>query len=125
MRRVLLPLIACTLLAACGSDDGGGGGGAPAGVQTTGGGGSGQQVAMVDLKFQPETVRVNVGETVTWVNQDNVPHNAVNQREGREPKSELFNEGGTYSWTPTEPGTVDYVCTIHPGMEGRIEVGEG
>ena len=121
MRRLIVPVLACSaLLGACGSDDDATG--TPEGVPASGGGAGGQQVDMVDIKFQPERIKVNVGQTVTWVNKDNVPHNVVNKREGRQPKSELFNEGGKYSWTPTEPGRVEYVCTIHPGMEGTVDV---
>ena len=119
MRRTLLPLLASTvLLAACGSDDESGG------SQSTpaSSGAAPGQVDMVDLKFEPKSISVAVGDTVTWTNKENVPHNVVNKQDGEQPKSELFNEGGTYSWTPTEPGTIEYVCTIHPGMEGTVEV---
>ena len=120
MRRPTLALLSATaLLTACGSDDSGS---APTGVDRSGGGGSGQQVDMVDLQFQPKTIKVNVGQTVTWVNKDSAPHNVVNKTEGEEPKSELFNEGGKYTWTPTEAGRMSYVCTIHPGMEGTVDV---
>ena len=124
MRRLIVPVLACSaLLAACGSDDDATG--TPDGVTQSGGGGGGQQVDMVDLKFEPETISVAVGDTVTWTNKENVPHNVVNKQDGEEPKSELFNEGGTYSFTPTEAGTIEYVCTIHPGMEGTLEVTGG
>lgn len=33
-----------------------------------------------------------------------------------------MNEGGTFEVTFDEPGTVEYVCTIHPGMAGTITV---
>ncbi len=122
MRRLLLPVLASTvLLAACGSDsdseatpDAAPSSGAAAG-----------QVDMVDLQFEPKSIEVKVGQTVTWVNKDTAPHNVVNKREGQQPKSELFNEGGKYSFTPTKAGRIDYVCTIHPGMEGSLDVVEG
>ena len=77
---------------------------------------------MRDLKFIPDAITVKAGEMITWTNQESVPHNVVNAQEGEQPKSELFNEGGTYEFTPKEPGKIDYVCTIHPGMEGTITV---
>ena len=58
---------------------------------------------------------------MTWTNEDSVPHNAV-ASEGNGPKSELLSEGGTYSFTPTAPGEIAYVCTIHPGMEAKLIV---
>ena len=114
MRRLLLPLLACTALAAgCGSDDEAptSGSSAPA---------SGNRVVMKDLQFEPKDITVKAGEKITWVNEDAAPHNVVNATEGEQPKSELFNEGGTYSFTPKAAGKIDYVCTIHPGMEGTI-----
>jgi plastocyanin len=117
MRRVTALLATTALLAAgCGSDD------EPAAETDRGDAVSGQQVEMRDIQFQPETIRVRTGETITWINRDAVQHDVVNVEEGQEPKSELFNEGQTYEWTPTEAGTVEYLCTVHPNMRGTVEV---
>lgn len=117
MRRLLLPVLASTvLLAACGSDDESGT------SESTPATGSGDRVVMQDLKFVPRDITVDVGDTITWVNEDSAPHNVVNAQEGQEPKSELFNKGGTYEFTPDKPGRIEYVCTIHPGMDGTITV---
>src|SRR3712207_6315132 len=86
---------------------------------------SGQRVNMVSgNEFQPKEVTVNVGETVTWTNTDSVPHNAV-AKDGEGPQSELLSKGKTYSFTPDSPGKIAYVCTIHPGMEGTLNVAAG
>lgn len=77
-------------------------------------------VTMKDIEFKPKDLQVKVGEKVTWVNEDPVEHNAV--ADDDEFKSELFSEGGTYSYTPKEAGTIKYVCTVHPGMEGTLTV---
>ena len=117
MRRLTTFLAATALIAAgCGSGD------EPAADADSGGAVSGQQVEMVDITFQPETIRVRTGETITWINRDSVQHDVVNVKEGEEPKSELFNEGQTYEFTPTEAGTIEYLCTVHPNMRGTIEV---
>ena len=117
MRR-LTALLASTALidAGCGSDD------EPAADADKGEAVSGQQVEMKDIAYQPETIRVRTGETITWVNKDAVQHDVVNVQEGEEPKSELFNEGQTYEWTPTEAGRIEYLCTVHPNMKGKIEI---
>ncbi len=79
-------------------------------------------VAMKDYKFIPADVKVKAGEAITWTNEDEgIQHNAV-AREGEGPKSELFNGGESYTWTAEKKGKIDYVCTIHPGMEGTITV---
>ena len=33
-----------------------------------------------------------------------------------------FGQGGTYSYTPTKPGKIEYTCTLHPGMDGELTV---
>ena len=117
MRRLTAVLASTALLAAgCGSDD------EPAAEADKGDAVSGQQVEMKDIAYQPEAIRVRTGETITWVNRDAVQHDVVNVKEGEEPRSELFNEGQTYEWTPTEAGTVEYLCTVHPNMTGTVEV---
>lgn len=115
MRRLLLPLIASTaLLTACGSDD------ESSSPAPASGEAGGRTVTMKDLQFSPKQLTVKVGEEVTWVNAEPIPHNVVNTKEGEDPESELFGEGGTYKFTPQEAGTIKYVCTIHPGMEGTL-----
>ena len=127
MLRLPLALLAAAALAGagCGSDDDeDSGADSPARTATTAGG-SGQRVNMVSgNEFQPKEVTVNVGETVTWTNTDSVPHNAV-AKEGEGPKSELLPKGKTYSFTPDSAGKIAYVCTIHPGMEGTLNVAAG
>jgi len=116
MPRLTLPLLLCTaaLAAGCGSDaEEPAAPAAPAGAN---------QVGMKDLQFVPKDITVKAGETITWINQESVPHNVVNAQEGEQPRSELFDEGGTYQFTPQRPGRISYVCTIHPGMEGTITV---
>ncbi|HEX8075817.1 MAG TPA: plastocyanin/azurin family copper-binding protein [Thermoleophilaceae bacterium] len=76
---------------------------------------------MKDLEFHPDVVQVKVGDAVTWRNDDTVDHN-VTARNGARFASRAFGSGGTYRFTPKQAGTVTYVCTLHPGMNGRIEV---
>jgi plastocyanin len=127
---LLLAIGALALLAGCGggsssSNDtttapSGGGSTAPA---TSGGGASGGAVGvkMQNIAFAPTTVRVKVGQKITWTNEDTVPHN-VTSKSGEKIASPTFNKGGTFSFTPTKAGTISYVCTIHPGMDGTIVV---
>ena len=78
-------------------------------------------VVMKDVEFAPERLTVTVGETVTWRNDDTLDHNVVAER-GARFQSRAFGQGGTYSFTPRKPGTIGYVCTLHPGMDGQIVV---
>jgi plastocyanin len=118
MRRTLSILLAAGLLAGCG----GGGGNGTASESPPPAEGGGVQVAMEGIAFAPEEVEVRVGQTVTWTNNDEVMHDVI--ASDGEFESELFGEGGTYSFTPTEPGTIDYVCSIHPTMTASLTVVE-
>jgi plastocyanin len=79
------------------------------------------EVSMKDLKFHPEQLKVKAGRTVTWTNDDDVDHN-VTATSGAKFHSKAFGGGGTYRFKPTKAGTIAYVCTLHPGMKGRLTV---
>jgi len=115
MRPLLLVAALTLALAACGGDDGGEGASSetcPSGAVT---------IRMVDIKFDPEDATAGVGQEVCWVNEDSIDHNAVAES-GATFESELYGKGETFTATVDKPGTVEYVCTIHPGMTGTIEV---
>jgi plastocyanin len=117
MPRPLLPLIAAAgsaailALAGCGGDDGG-----TATVLKPG-----DVVGMQNLRFKPDHVQVAVGQKITWRNDENIGHD-VKADSGARFASDTFNKDGTYSFTPTEAGTIKYECTLHPGMDGTIDV---
>lgn len=94
---------------------------APASTSTGSASTGGVAVAMKNIAFSPTTVHVKVGEKITWTNQDSVDHNVTSQS-GEQIASQNFGQGGTFSFTPTRAGTIKYVCTIHPGMDGTIVV---
>jgi plastocyanin len=96
---------------------------APATTSTTGGASSGGDVTvqMQGISYQPKALTVRVGQRITWVNDDDVLHNVVSTS-GESIRSELFSKGKSFSFTPTRAGTITYVCTIHPGMDGTITV---
>jgi plastocyanin len=76
---------------------------------------------MKGLRFHPPTLAVRVGQAVTWRNDESVDHN-VTATKGAAFHSRAFGQGRTYRFTPTRAGVVDYVCTLHPGMEGTLLV---
>ena len=78
-------------------------------------------VSMKQLAFHPAKTTVAVGEKVTWTNDDSVDHNVTATR-GAKFMSRAFPGGGTYSYTPRKPGTIAYVCTLHPGMKATLVV---
>lgn len=124
MKRALSILLAAGLLAGCaGNDDEPmSGGSAGSGAQSESAPGDGVQVAMEGIAYAPTQVELRVGQPVTWTNNDEVMHDVI--ASGGEFESELLEEGETYSFTPTEPGTIDYVCSIHPNMTASLTVVE-
>jgi plastocyanin len=130
MRWIAL-LLACMALglvvAGCGDDDDdeGGGGGAtteqPADEGGGGGGGGGAEVAMEGIQFNPAELTVAVGDTVTWTNNDSVGHDVTGD-DFKSGEAGGLGSGDTFEHTFEEAGTFDYVCTVHPGMEGTVIV---
>jgi plastocyanin len=46
----------------------------------------------------------------------------VTATKGAKFMSQAFGGGKTYSFTPRKAGTISYVCTLHPGMVGKLIV---
>ena len=78
-------------------------------------------VTMQNIQFKPTAMRVKLGRVVTWTNRDSVDHN-VTATKGAKFASKAFGQGGTFRFTPHKAGTVDYVCTLHPGMKAKLIV---
>lgn len=78
-------------------------------------------VGIKDIKFVPESITAKVGQKIVWTNNEDVPHN-VTATEGADFRSETMQKDDTYEYTPTKAGTIKYVCTIHTGQNGEIEV---
>ena len=85
----------------------------PAAVSTT------TAVTIVKFAFNPETITVPVGATVTWTNQDlDTPH-IVKFPDGM---SGTLKQGASYSRTFSSPGVYSYQCGVHPYMTGKVVV---
>lgn len=80
------------------------------------------QVAMKNIAFIPKVAQAKVGQTVQWVNDDAPAHNVTYVGGPKFTSSSLMPPGAKFSVKLTQPGTIRYVCTIHPGMTGTIVV---
>jgi plastocyanin len=96
---------------------------APATVTTEIPSGGGSTVNIRDFAFNPNTLMVKTGTTVTWVNLDSAPHQiASNPGSPVAFSSGSLSTGASYQFTFTQPGTFAYHCSIHPKMTGTIIV---
>ncbi len=112
MTKLLIPLVAAltglALTAGCGGE-----GETSQPVATT-------EVAMAkSYRYDPRTIEVEAGATVTWTNEDNFTHTV--QVDGQEDHE--VEPGESVSITFDEPGTYHYVCRLHRSdMDGEVIV---
>ena len=78
------------------------------------------QLNIQNFAYQPANMQVRVGTTVTWTNQDNVPH-SVTFKNGMK-DSGLLYQGQSFSYTFNTPGAYQYYCTVHPYMVATVTV---
>lgn len=76
-------------------------------------------IGVIDLDYDPRAATVPVGTTVVWTNEGAVPHTVTAAGLF---DSGIMNSGAEFSFTFDDPGTYVYLCTLHPGMEGRVIV---
>jgi plastocyanin len=87
---------------------------------TAGGGAGGAQVVMKGFAFDPATVTIKAGESVTWTNQDSAGHTVVADK--GEFQSSNLAQGATFTFKFGTAGTYAYHCSIHPSMTGTVVV---
>ncbi|HYA60821.1 MAG TPA: cupredoxin family copper-binding protein [Candidatus Acidoferrum sp.] len=78
-------------------------------------------VTIRNFTFQPSSLTIKRGTTVTWVNEDSVAH-TVTSDDGRFPSSGNLNKAETYQFQFNSPGSFDYHCSPHPFMKAKINV---
>ena len=80
-------------------------------------------VSIKDYMFEPATVRVKPGTTITWTNQDAVNHTiTADTASANAPSSMDIGKGASYSFQFNVPGTYTYHCFPHPYMHGSVIV---
>jgi plastocyanin len=78
-------------------------------------------VTMYNSKYLPGVVTIEPGDTVTWVNDDDLPHDAA----GSGWSTPLLMKGDSARVTFARAGTYRYSCTIHPEMRSAVIVRAG
>lgn len=93
-------------------------------------------VTIKTFAFGPKELRVPVGTTVTWTNQDDILHTVTSgtretdaqgqptnvQKDGTF-DAQLDGVGATTTYKFSKAGTVTYFCDRHPGMDAKVIVG--
>jgi len=80
--------------------------------------------------YDPDPMTAKVGDEVSVVNEDNVPHTVTSGTGNSDPdKGSIFDtsiinggESGTISLAEVDPGTYDYFCIVHEYMKGVLTV---
>ena len=76
--------------------------------------------------YDPSTVTISAGGTVTFVNTDTAPHTVTSGTATDGPDgvwdSSLIMMDMSYSVTLDNSGTYDYFCMVHPWMQGIVIV---
>jgi nitrite reductase (NO-forming) len=72
--------------------------------------------------YSPPTITVVIGmnSTVTWVNQDTMPHTVTATDHSFD--SGNLDAGKSFTFTFTLPGTYSYFCSYHSWMKGKVIV---
>jgi plastocyanin len=78
-------------------------------------------VTINNYTFAPAKITVHPGDTVVWNNQDSIPHTATSM-DGKTFDSGAIDPNATWSTVLTKPGKFPYRCSIHPDMQGEVDV---
>jgi len=77
-------------------------------------------VKIDNFSFAPANLTIAAGTTVTWTNNDDVPH--VVTTDDKLFRSKALDTDDRFSYTFTKPGTYSYYCAIHPKMTAKVVV---
>jgi plastocyanin len=79
-------------------------------------------VKIDNFTFEPAQLTVKPGTTVTWINEDDIPHTVV--ATNKTFRSKALDTDDKFSFTFTTAGTYEYFCSLHPHMKATVTVSE-
>jgi plastocyanin len=79
-------------------------------------------VTIDNYAFGPGMLTVKRGTTVTWTNKDDDVHTVKSDAGPVAFKSSALDTGDSFTVTFDKAGTYQYICSIHPHMQGKIIV---
>jgi len=77
-------------------------------------------VNIANFLFGPVALSAERGKPVTWTNTDDSPHQI--EVSGKGMKTAVLPKGQSAALTFNEAGSFGYICSLHPGMKGTVEV---
>lgn len=89
-------------------------------VQQQASAGGASRVSMANFAFAPGDMRIVVGQTVIWTNDDGAPHGLAHADGAK--GSDLLLPGASVSRRYDQTGSFDYICSVHPYMVGKVVV---
>jgi plastocyanin len=78
------------------------------------------EVKIDNFTFAPQRIVVKAGTTVTWINEDDIPHTVASS--GKLFKSKTLDTEDRFTFTFTRPGEYLYFCSLHPHVTATIVV---
>lgn len=77
--------------------------------------------------YDPASAKVKTSTTITWTNDDTLPHTVTSGNADTGPSGEfdsgIVMGGGSFTHTFDKAGSFDYFCALHPYMTGQVIVG--
>ncbi|HJP73751.1 MAG TPA: cupredoxin family copper-binding protein [Pseudonocardiaceae bacterium] len=83
---------------------------------------AGHAITMANYAFSPASATITAGESVTWTNTDQAPHDVTTTSAPVAIHSPTLSTGQSWTYTFSTPGTYSYICSIHPDMHATLVV---
>jgi plastocyanin len=77
-------------------------------------------VVIEGMRFRPDTLTINAGDSVIWVNRDIVPHSATSAAASFD--SGVIAADQEWRLTIEHRGDFEYICSFHPTMKATLHV---
>jgi hypothetical protein len=77
---------------------------------------------IMDYRYQPGSLTVAVGDSVTWTNHDQARHDVSGTSGPAGLQSPELGQGESWTHTFTQPGAYAYLCRLHPEMTATLTV---
>jgi plastocyanin len=76
-------------------------------------------VVIEGVRYEPEALTVQRGDTVVWINKDPYPHTVT--AKGAFDSHDIA-AGKSWRYVARKPGEYAYLCTLHPNMRATLTV---